>query len=312
LKPEIANSNARYDFARQFPFSLILPGVYNVKKKLCLFGLILLFNQPSLLLAALPNKRAAQHIQQTQAAAPLTNKDVQDMVKSGLAPEIIVAKIRASATNFDTSPAALQELKTAGVPDAVILMMVQPASASVSSNAGASGVEVKVSDGTQLEVELASNVSSNTAREGDVVDFTVVSPVVVNGLTIIEKGAPAKARIAAVKKAGYWGKAGRVGWAMQDVLAADGTRIPLRMESKLTGDSKGGTVATGVVVTSIVFFPAAPFWGFKKGKNAIYPAGKRFPAFVHGDVTIKGRPASEAPAPQPVANDKTAAPAAKP
>jgi hypothetical protein len=292
----------------------VLLGAPDVKKKFCLLGLILLFNQPSLLLSTIPTEAVAKNIkQQNQSAATaLTNRDVQEMVKSGLAPQIVVAKIKASVTNFDTSPAALQELKTTGVPDAVILAMVQPDSAPVNSNADAGVVEVKVSDGTQLEVELASNVSSNTAKEGDIVDFTVVSPVVVGGLTIIEKGAPAKARIAAVKKAGYWGKAGRVGWAMQDVLAADGSRIPLRMESKLTGDSKGGTVATGVVVTSIVFFPAAPFWGFKKGKNAVFPAGKRFPAFIHGDVTVKGRPTSE-PAPQP-ASDRPAAsaPAAKP
>jgi hypothetical protein len=284
-------------------------------RKLFLFSLILLLNQSSLLLASTSFQDATKNIQQTQSsvAAPLSNKDVQHMLKSGLSTEIIIAKIKASATNFDTSPAALQELKSAGVPDAVILAMVRPASAPVSSTLDATGVEVKVADGTQLEVELASNVSSNTAKEGDIVDFTVVSPVVVGGLTIIEKGAPAKARIAVVKKAGYWGKAGRLGWAMQDVLAADGTRIPLRMESKLTGDSKGGTVATGVVLTSVIFFPAAPFWGFKKGKNAIYPAGKRFPAFVHGDVTVKGRPTSEPPAAQPV-NDKPAAsaPAAKP
>jgi len=284
-----------------------------MKKMLSILLLLLLANAATPLPFVASAQETAPAVQQTQtAASPLTNKDVQEMVKSGLAQSIIVAKIKASATNFDTSPTALQELKVAGVPDAVILAMVQPASASVNSNADAGGVEVKVSDGTQLEVELASNVSSNTAKEGDIVDFTVVSPVIVNGLTIIEKGAPAKARIAAVKKAGYWGKAGRVGWAMQDVLAADGSRIPLRMESKLTGDSKGGTVATGVVVTSIIFFPAAPFWGFKKGKNAIFPAGKRFPAFVHGDVTIKGRPTSE-PAPQPVSEKPTApAPAAKP
>ncbi|HEV7857848.1 MAG TPA: hypothetical protein VGO91_04295 [Pyrinomonadaceae bacterium] len=284
-----------------------------MKKTLSILLLMLLASTATSLPSAASARETAPAIQQTQtAASPLTNKDVQDMVKSGLAPQIIVAKIKASATNFDTSPAALQELKTAGVPDVVMMMMVQPAGPSVSSNSDAGGVEVKVADGTQLEVELASNVSSNTAKEGDIVDFTVVSPVVVNGLTIIEKGAPAKARIAAVKKAGYWGKAGRVGWAMQDVLAADGTRIPLRMESKLTGDSKGGTVATGVVVTSIVFFPAAPFWGFKKGKNAVFPAGKRFPAFVHGDVTIKGRPTNE-PAPQPVSEKPAApAPAARP
>jgi hypothetical protein len=69
------------------------------------------------------------------------------------------------------------------------------------------------------------------------------------------------------------------------------------MEKKLTGDSKGGTVATGAIVTAVVFWPAAPFWGLKKGKNAVYPAGKRFEAFVHGDVVSKGRPAKSTPAP---------------
>ncbi len=58
-------------------------------------------------------------------ATPLTNKNVVDMLKMQLAPEIVVAKIKSSACNFDTSPAALQELKTAGVPDNVILAMVQ-------------------------------------------------------------------------------------------------------------------------------------------------------------------------------------------
>jgi hypothetical protein len=51
-----------------------------------------------------------------------------------------------------------------------------------------------------------------------------------------------------------------------------------------------------------VFWPAAPFWGFKKGKNAIFPAGKRFEAFVHGDVAVKGKAmtaATVAPVTQP-------------
>lgn len=52
---------------------------------------------------------------QTQSAA-LTDKDIPGMVKSGLAQEIIIAKIKSSATNFDASPAALQELKAGGVP----------------------------------------------------------------------------------------------------------------------------------------------------------------------------------------------------
>ena len=54
----------------------------------------------------------------------LTNKDVLDMVKAGLTSDVIVAKIKSSATSFDTTPAALAELKVANVPDAVILAMV--------------------------------------------------------------------------------------------------------------------------------------------------------------------------------------------
>lgn len=241
--------------------------------------------------------------QQQQEQAPLTNQDVLEMLKAGLSHEILLAKIKNSPNRFDTSPAALQELKNATVPDAIILAMVQSSSVAPDNPAtlaAANGVEVKVPDGTPLEIELMTNISSAAAKEGDIVDFTVVNPVVINGVTVVEKGAPAKARIAAVKKAGYWGKAGRIGWTMQDALAADGSRIALRMEKKLTGDSKGGTVATATIVTAVVFWPAAPFWGFKKGKNAVFPAGKRFEAFVHGEATVKGKAVAKAEtAPQP-------------
>lgn len=60
-----------------------------------------------------------------EAAAPLTNNDIVEMVKTGISTDIIVAKIKASVCKFDTSPATLQQLKAAGVPDAVILAMVQ-------------------------------------------------------------------------------------------------------------------------------------------------------------------------------------------
>jgi hypothetical protein len=55
----------------------------------------------------------------------LTNKDILDMQKTGLPPEILVAKIKSSRCNFDTSPASLQALKTAGLGDSVILAMVE-------------------------------------------------------------------------------------------------------------------------------------------------------------------------------------------
>jgi hypothetical protein len=59
------------------------------------------------------------------APAKLENSDVLDMVKAGLPEEVILAKIQGSPCNFDTSPAALTTLKSAQVPNAVILAVVK-------------------------------------------------------------------------------------------------------------------------------------------------------------------------------------------
>lgn len=223
-------------------------------------------------------------------AAVLTNADVLMMLKMGLSSEVIIAKIRVSNCSFDTSPASLQELKNAKASDALIMAMMAPAAPAAAAHAAQpAGVEMKIPDGTPLELELQSNITSKEAQEGDIINFTVVNDVVVGGVTVIQKGAPAKARVAVAKKSGRWGRSGKLGWAMQDVMAADGTRIPIRMEKNLSGDSKGGTVATGVIVTSLIFWPAAPLWGFKKGKEVSMPAGKRFEAFIHGDANVKGK-----------------------
>lgn len=57
--------------------------------------------------------------------ATLTNSDVIEMVKSGLGETVVSVKIRKSESNFDVSAAALVELKKAGVPDGVILLMIE-------------------------------------------------------------------------------------------------------------------------------------------------------------------------------------------
>ena len=77
-----------------------------------------------LILGIAPLRLAAQDAKTTQSA--LTNQDVVDLVKTGLSADIIVAKIKTSACRFDTSTAALKGLKETGVPDAVILAMVDP------------------------------------------------------------------------------------------------------------------------------------------------------------------------------------------
>jgi hypothetical protein len=59
------------------------------------------------------------------APVALGNAEVLDLLKAGLGPDLVVAKIRQSKTAFDTSPTALKALKEAKVPDAVILAMIE-------------------------------------------------------------------------------------------------------------------------------------------------------------------------------------------
>jgi hypothetical protein len=246
-----------------------------------------------------PATRAAQ-AQDPAASKPpttsnaLTNKDVVEMMKAGLTAEVVMAKIKSSSTSFDTTPNALAELKAANIPDAVILAMVNGPATTSAADPPADPI-VSVPDGTEIEVQLTNNASGEELKVGDVVDFTVVKAVQINGVTLFEKDAAARARITTAKRAGHWGKAGKLEWAMQDVLAADGNRIPARFTRRQIGDSKGGTVAVAAVATTVLLGPVGLLWGLKKGKPAIIPAGNRYSVFVNGDVKVKGKPAEATP-----------------
>lgn len=69
-------------------------------------------------------------------AATETSNDetVISLVKAGLGPEAVIAKINSSAGAYDTSTASLIRLKQAGVPDAVIAAMLNRSKSPVLAN----------------------------------------------------------------------------------------------------------------------------------------------------------------------------------
>ena len=82
--------------------------------------------------ATMPQQRSEHPAQitafgQNSPAYPraLRNEDILEMLKSGLSNKAVVAKIAGSNCRFDTSPKALDVLKKAGVPEDVVLAMVQ-------------------------------------------------------------------------------------------------------------------------------------------------------------------------------------------
>jgi hypothetical protein len=205
----------------------------------------------------------------------LTNADVLTMVRAKLPPALIVEKIKTSSCAFDTFPSVLAELKYKGVPDEVLMAMVEYPNGgrqrvpnrrtTTKEEIPTQLMQVTIPDGTPLEIECAYTVSSADVEEGSAVSFAVVHPIVIDGVTVIARGARATARVTKAKKGGSWGRAGQLAWTMQDVVAVDASRVPLEFNKSTKGVSKGGTVATGVIVTGVLFWPAAPLWGFKKG-----------------------------------------------
>ena len=63
------------------------------------------------------------HAQETNPK--LTNEDVVKMVQAGLSADQIMSKIKKSETDFDTSPSALVALPKRGVPNEILLAMLE-------------------------------------------------------------------------------------------------------------------------------------------------------------------------------------------
>jgi hypothetical protein len=228
---------------------------------------------------------AAQH----PVLVPMTNKNVIAMQAMRMSPEVIVAKINASPTSFDTSAYGLQRLKSAGVPDKVIVAMLQapsqaagPTPVSVAApDAPAPNpdfVQIKVPDGTSVELDLPTSISSDDVHEGTIIHLKVTKDVVVNGVLVVRKDSEARARVYVIDPPAFMGKLGQVEWAMEDVTAVNGDQLPVTFAPLEAPSAASSDIAAQDMGTT---------WEFKKKQPTVMAAGHRLRATTHGDVNLK-------------------------
>jgi hypothetical protein len=212
-----------------------------------------------------------------ESAPLLTNVNVMKMQGAHLGPDTIITRLNSSRCDFDTSPAALHRLKLSGVSDRIILaMMHAPAAFPALTTDGAPSFEVKIPDQTPVQVAVSSDVSAENLQEGSVVEMTVAEPVTLNGVTVIPRGAEARARIMAVRHSSL-GSSGQVVWFMQDVTAATGDHIPASFAA--VQDAKA----------AIGKFAGYPFFlsEYRKGAPAITASSDHFTALVDGNIPLR-------------------------
>jgi len=195
------------------------------------------------------------------------------------------------------------------LPETTAAKIIQPSQAATVVATSVS-TELKIPAGTPIEVEVAYSVNSLDVRPGERISFRVLIPIMIDGVTVIERDALVTARITKAKRGGHWGKAGKLVWSMEDVVAADNTRVPLAPETasgnklwsletrsanqqpakaqgSVTGTSHAGEVATMAALSGVLFPPLALLGGFKRGENAILREGRRYVVAVGRDSTVK-------------------------
>lgn len=171
------------------------------------------------------------------------------------------------------------------VPVLSVALAVQPSVVYGADNQGVAS-DHSIHDGTPIKLRLRENVSSSTARTGQEVPFETVDEVQVDGVTVLPKGSTAIAVVTESESKRTMGRAGKLNMAIGYARLKDGNKIALRAVREQKGSSHTGAMTGAMVATSLIVWPAAPFFLFMKGKDITIPQGTEITAFVDGDMHL--------------------------
>jgi len=121
---------------------------------------------------------------------------------------------------------------------------------------------------------------------GDTVDFETLDDITVNGTLVIPKGGLAFATVTEAQAKRRMARGGKLDINIDYVKMVSGDKAALRAVKDVKGGGHTGGMVGGMVVTSLVFFPAAPFFLFMHGKDISIPKGTEITAYVNGDVKL--------------------------
>ena len=144
-------------------------------------------------------------------------------------------------------------------------------------------------DGTPVKLRTTRNMSSADSKTGETVDFEVLEDVKIGETIIIPKGGTALGTVTLGKPKGRMGKGGKLDVTIDSVRLTDGEKVSLRAVKENKGGSHTGAMTGAIVATSILFFPAAPFFLFMKGKDITIPKGTEITAYISGDAPLDAK-----------------------
>jgi hypothetical protein len=152
-------------------------------------------------------------------------------------------------------------------------------------------------------MRINRTISSADAHTGDTVDFEVLEDISLNGTPVIAKGGLAFATVTEAQSKRRMARGGKLDINIDYVKLLSSEKAALRAVKNMNGGGHTGAMVGGMVATSIVFFPAAPFFLFMHGKDISIPKGTEITAYVNGDMKLDIAKFQQNSASQPSASD---------
>ncbi len=151
---------------------------------------------------------------------------------------------------------------------------------------------ITIPAGTAIGVRLQNSISSASANSGDHFDAVIDEAVVVDGQTVIPKGANASGRIVAAKSSGRLHDPGYLRLAL-DSVTVNGKDVPIRTSSIFAKGAShkkrnlvmiGGGTAAGALIGGLAAGPKGALIGSAIGAGAgtgtAYGTGKKEVGFA--------------------------------
>lgn len=143
-----------------------------------------------------------------------------------------------------------------------------------------------LTEDTPVRMKLTRTMSSSDAKTDEKVDFEVLEDIKVGDVVVVKQGAMAIATVTEAQPKRRMGRAGKLNMNIDYVQLVDGEKASLRAVKGGSGGSHTGAMTGAIVATSILFFPAAPFFLFMHGKDITIPKGTEITAYVAADTPL--------------------------
>jgi hypothetical protein len=201
-------------------------------------------------------------------------EDVQKMLAAQVPEEVIVLKVKQTGKPFNLSSDEIIALKKSGASDQLLKALLDP-----TSRAGEQCRDAGNGDPGWYRGKAAVDEPAVIGDRSTGAAHRVERKVVVAGLTLIGKGAPAAGHVTEVEARKSFGRKGKLLFSVDTVQAVSGENIRLRASKTASGTDSYGKAGVVTILTG-------PLGALVKGKDVEVAAGTVFTIYIDGDRKI--------------------------